>query len=302
MLAIELTDAWRRVLIGGGRMVLIIVLAWILNRLARRAITRLATRVRRAADDVILRAPGVLHRGDNAQRSEARASTLSSMLRSIATVVIFATALLMILGELRVSLGPLVAGAGIASIAVGFGAQSIVRDVLAGMFVLLEDQYGVGDIIDAGPATGTVEHVSLRSTSLRDLAGTVWHIPNGAIVRVGNKSQNWARAVIDVVVAHDTDIRSARAVMKATADFLATEQDWAEQRLAGEINDQGVQAVGPEGITLRLVIDTEPASQWIVERELRQRIKEAFDAEGIRLSTFVMAPAPAPPAEGPPPA
>jgi len=297
VLAIELTDAWRRILVGGGRVLVIIVLAGILNRIAGRAITKLAMRVRRAADDVIGRAPGVLNRQDSAQRGEARASTLSSMLRSIATVVIFTMALLMILGELRISLGPLIAGAGIASIAVGFGAQSIVRDVLAGIFVLLEDQYGVGDIIDAGPATGTVEHVSLRSTSLRDLAGTVWHIPNGTIVRVGNKSQNWARAVIDVVVSHDTDIRKARAAMLMTAETLAAEQDWAEQRLAGEINDQGVQAVGPEGITLRLVIDTEPASQWIVERELRQRIKEAFDGQGIRLSAFVMAPAPP---EGPP--
>ncbi len=297
MLALELTDAWRRILVGGGRVLLIIVLAWILNRIVGRAISKLAMRVRRAADDVIGRAPGVLNRQDSAQRGEARASTLSSMLRSIATVVIFTTAVLMILGELRISLGPLIAGAGIASIAVGFGAQSMVRDVLAGIFVLLEDQYGVGDIIDAGPATGTVEHVSLRSTSLRDLAGTVWHIPNGAIVRVGNKSQNWARAVIDVVVSHNTDIRQARAAMLSTAEALADEQDWAEQRLAGEINDQGVQAVGPEGITLRLVIDTEPASQWIVERELRQRIKEAFDSQGIRLSAFVMAPAPP---EGPP--
>jgi len=289
MLAIELTDSWRAVIFTSGRIVLIAVIALVVNVLARRGIRRLGTRMRRAADEVRGRAPNVLARGDRAQRVDARANTLTAVASSVSSVTIGVIALLMVLGELKLNLGPLVAGAGVASIAIGFGAQSIVRDVLAGFFVVLEDQYGVGDIIDAGPASGVVEHLSLRSTRLRDLSGTVWHIPNGAIVSVGNKSQNWARAVIDVLVSHDAQLREAREVMRRVADELAADPDWSK-RLAGTIDEQGVQAVGPEGVTLRLVVDTEPASQWSVERELRLRIKEAFDEAGIVMTSWSFPP------------
>jgi small conductance mechanosensitive channel len=285
----ELTDAWRAVFLAGGRIALIVVIAVVVNVLSRRGIRRLGLRMRRAAEDVRGRAPNVLVRGERAQRVDARANTLTSVASSVCSVVIGVIALLMVLSELKIDLGPLVAGAGVASIAIGFGAQSIVRDVLAGFFVVLEDQYGVGDIIDAGQASGVVEHLSLRSTRLRDLSGTVWHIPNGAIVAVGNKSQNWARAVIDVLVSHDADLRSARGVMRAVADELAADAEWSK-RLAGTIDEQGVQAVGPEGVTLRLVIDTEPASQWAVERELRVRNKEAFDQAGIVMSSWSFPP------------
>ena len=178
-----------------------------------------------------------------------------------------------------------------AAIAVGFGAQSIVKDVLAGVFVLLEDQYGVGDIVDAGVAAGQVEAFTLRVTRLRDQAGTVWHIPNGAIVQVGNKSQNWARAVIDVTVPADADVRRARTVVVAAATELADDPDWAS-RISGRPDDQGVQAMTWQGVTLRVVLDTQPAAQWAVERELWLRVKEAFDREGLTLSVVGL---PAPP-------
>lgn len=246
----------------------IALVAVVLRWLAARAITRGVAGMRR--------------REIGSKRVDARASAVASVLLNLTTWTVVVIAVLLALGEVDVQLAPLLAGAGVAGVAIGFGAQSLVRDVLAGIFVLIEDQYGVGDIIDAGPATGTVERVTLRSTQLRDLAGTVWHIPNGTITRVGNKSQNWARAVVEVVLSHDADVRAARAELRRVADAMAGEEPWAAaMRTGAEADEQGISALTPAGVTLRLVVDTEPKSQWQVERELRLRIKEAFDAAGI---------------------
>ena len=132
------------------------------------------------------------------------------MLRSLGTAIIWTFAVIYVLNDLGFNLGPLLAGAGIVGVALGFGSQSLVKDFLSGMFMLIEDQYGVGDIIDVGEAAGVVEEVTLRTTRLRDVNGTVWHVPNGQIVRVGNRSQQWARAVLDIAVAHKTDVAAAR--------------------------------------------------------------------------------------------
>jgi small conductance mechanosensitive channel len=188
----------------------------------------------------------------------------------------------MILGELGVALGPLIAGAGIAGVALGFGAQSLVKDFISGTFMLIEDQYGVGDIIDAGEASGTVEAVSLRTTRLRDVNGTVWHIPNGNILRIGNMSQQWARALLDVSLATDTDVDHAQDVIKRVADSVWNDPDWH-----GEILEEpevwGVERLGPDAIVIRLVVKTKPAEQFTVMRELRRRLLEAFAAEGVEL-------------------
>ena len=284
--AINLSVNWTAVLGHLLNVALIVVLALVANHLLRRAVGRFTARVASTTEGVLKHAPRVISTGDETARAVARSATLSTMLRSVATATVMSIAALLILSELSINLAPLIAGAGIASIAIGFGAQNVVRDVLAGAFVLIEDQYAVGDIIDAEVASGTVERVTLRVTRLRDTAGTVWHIPNGLISRVGNKSQNWARALLDIVVAHDTDVRAARSIIDRVAGDMAAEDVWAA-RLHGEPDDQGVQALGPEGITLRIMIDTEPASQWAVERELRQRIVEAFEAEGVEISAGV---------------
>lgn len=284
IVAIELTIPWAAILGHALNIVLILVLALIINHLARRSIARFTGRVASTTADVRRRAPDLISSGDESVRAGVRSETLSTMLRSVASVTVVFVATLLVLGELNINLAPLIAGAGIASIAIGFGAQNVVRDVLAGMFVLIEDQYAVGDIIDAEVATGTVEQVSLRVTRLRDTAGTVWHVPNGLIAPVGNKSQNWARALLDITISHDTDVRIARSVMASVATTMASEEQWSA-RLNGEPDDQGVQALGPEGITLRIMIDTEPASQWAVERELRQRIVEAFEANGVTIAS-----------------
>jgi small conductance mechanosensitive channel len=203
-------------------------------------------------------------------------------LRSATTVVVWTIAGVMILGELGVALGPLIAGAGIAGVALGFGAQSLVKDFISGTFMLIEDQYGVGDIIDAGEASGTVEAVSLRTTRLRDVNGTVWHIPNGNILRIGNMSQQWARALLDVSLATDTDVDHAQDVIKRVADSVWNDSDWH-----GEILEEpevwGVERLGPDAIVIRLVVKTKPAEQFTVMRELRRRLLEAFAAEGVEL-------------------
>jgi small-conductance mechanosensitive channel len=263
----------------GLRIAVILAIGLLLRLLAARLITGV---VRRMQGRTVAAMAGRV--GDNASRLDARAQTVSTMLGSMSTWIILTITLLMVFGELDINLGPLVAGAGVVGIALGFGAQSLVKDMLAGLFVLLEDQYGVGDIIDAGVATGTVERITLRSTQLRDLAGTMWHIPNGTIARVGNKSQSWARAVVEVVVSHTADIRQARTTLRELAEEMAGEPEWNSAMKAGaETDDQGVSALTPMGVTLRLVVDTEPKSQWLVERELRMRILETFRAQGIPL-------------------
>ncbi len=268
------------------KIVLILLAAAILNRVARRAVKRSLTRlhagaVRERMGAVRRRTPAaLLETGETSLRAEQRINALTSVLRSIATVVIFMIAIFMILGEVGLNLAPLLAGAGIVGIALGFGAQSLVKDFLSGLFILVEDQFGVGDIVDLDQQTsGTVEAVSLRTTRLRSVDGTVWHVPNGDIRRVGNKSQHWSRALLDVEVAYDTDIDHAKAVIKRVADGLWHERDDILE--APEV--WGVEQLGANAITIRLVVKTRPADQYAISRELRQRLKEAFDAEGIEI-------------------
>jgi small conductance mechanosensitive channel len=279
------------------KILLVVVVAWLVNRLARRAIAgfaasltgdqqagnRLKRRLRRTSIGNRLPA-SVLATTQLDLRAHARAETLGYVLRSVATFVIWVIATLTILGELGIDLGPLVAGAGIAGVALGFGAQSLVRDFLAGIFILVEDQYGVGDVVDVGEATGTIEAVSLRTTRLRDVSGTMWHVPNGQILRVGNMSQQWARALLDLEVAIGSDLDEAQAVIKRTADELWRDPDWTS-RILEEPAVWGIEAFGPNGVTIRLVVKTLPAAQWGVLRELRLRLKAALDAAGIDLST-----------------
>ena len=184
-----------------GRLLLILVLALVLRTLLHRAVRRLVRTVVEGSTPVVLRPLKERARGTMfeatallSERRRQRAETLGSVLRSVVSVTVVSVAAAMALSELGLDLTPVVASAGIVGVAVGFGAQNLVKDFLTGVFMLLEDQYGVGDVVDAGPATGTVEAVGLRTTRLRDVEGTVWHIRNGEIVRVGNKSQGWARA------------------------------------------------------------------------------------------------------------
>ncbi|HEX9889612.1 MAG TPA: mechanosensitive ion channel family protein [Nitriliruptorales bacterium] len=271
------------------KIVFVLVLAWLGNRLARRGIRRLVTQMQdpetrarlgrfreRARINVLStdRIPSL--------RQAQRAEAMGAVLRSSASVVIWAVALVTVLAELNVAIGPMIASAGIVGVALGFGAQSTVKDFLAGVFMLLEDQYGVGDIIDVGEATGVVEGLSLRSTRIRSVDGTLWHVPNGEIRRVGNMSQEWARALLDISVAYDTDLDRASAIIKDVADQMWREEAY-ERIFLEEPAVWGVQTLAADGIDIRLVIKTKPGEQWSIGRELRRRIKDRFDAEGIEI-------------------
>jgi small conductance mechanosensitive channel len=188
----------------------------------------------------------------------------------------------MVLSELRVNVGPLIAGAGIVGVALGFGAQSLVSDFLSGLFMLFEDQYGVGDVVDVGDATGTVEAVTLRVTRLRDVNGTVWYVRNGEIMRVGNMSQNWARAVLDVRVGYGEDLERVKRVLSDLFQHLWLERDFRELVME-QPEVWGVERIDPDAIVVRVALKTVPLEQWTVARDLRQRIRDRFKAEGIEM-------------------
>ncbi len=270
------------------KILLIVVVAYLLNRLVRRLIRRFAARLTTSAQggrlrSIAAKAPAVLMpTGEISLRADARAKTLVAVLKSLATVIIYTFAAIYIMGTLGLQLGPLVAGAGIAGVALGFGAQSLVRDFLSGIFILVEDQYGVGDIIEVTGTSGTVEEISLRTTRMRDVNGTVWHIPNGEVRKVGNKSQQWARALLDLILPVTADVAVAEATIKRVAGEVCAEPDIAPHVLEPP-EVWGVEDVGLEGITERLVVKTTPGGQWVVMRRLRARLITALAEEGVEL-------------------
>ena len=213
------------------------------------------------------------------ERRQQRAEAIGSILASFATATIFSVALLMILAELGIQLAPLLASAGIAGIALGFGAQTLVKDLLAGLFMLLEDQYGVGDAVDVGEASGTVESVGLRITSIRDGRGVLWHVRNGEIVRVGNKSQGWAVGVIDVPIGF-ARVEDATRVLQEAAEAFAADPEWVDT-LIEPPSVLGVERVSVDGTVLRVTVKTTIETQPRVGRELRARLVAALDDAGI---------------------
>ncbi len=281
------------------KVVIIVLIALLARRVVHRAIDGLIERLmsersteERDAVAAAEAATGTLRREllaeklaslrERTERARQRAKTLGVLFKSVASAVVGVVTFMMLLGEFDINLGPLIAGAGIVGVAVGFGAQSLVRDLLSGIFMLIEDQYGVGDVIDVGDAIGTVESVGLRTTRIRDVRGTLWHVPNGEIRRVGNMSQVWARAILDIDVAYDTDLDLAMETIKTVADRLWEEQ-LEEATIVEEPVISGVQNFGADAVTIRLSVRTEPSEQWSTGRVLRKRIKEAFDDAGIEI-------------------
>ncbi|WP_228900078.1 mechanosensitive ion channel family protein [Streptomyces sp. DH1] len=272
------------------RIALIVVVLLVLRAVAKRAITRVVQRVlepsagesessrpRRSN-----RGAAVLHRDRSRarQRREQRARTIGSVLSSAVTIVLFMVGVAMVLDQVGIALGPLLASAGVVGLAIGFGAQSLVADYLSGLLIMIEDQYGVGDSVDLGEAVGEVEHVGLRLTHVRDLNGGLWHIRNGEILRVRNDSQEWARAVLDVAVAYDADLDTVHRVLEDTGRALRQDPDFADVLLEDPAV-WGVQSLDADGVLVRLAVRTVPLQQWGVTRELRRRVKEALDAAGI---------------------
>lgn len=268
------------------RVVLTLLIAWILARLARRWIERAVARVLAPPSGPVDRLGrlGIDLSRSNVRdpRREARATSISAVLENTVVVAIWTIALISVLGVIGIELGPLIAGAGIAGIALGFGAQSLVKDCIAGLFMLAEDQYGIGDVVDLGEAVGVVEKVSLRVTVLRGVDGTVWHVPNGVVQRVGNKSQLWSVAVIDVDVAYDTDLVRARDLLHQAAAEVCEREEFAPHVIEAP-TVLGVEHLGADGVTLRLTVKVEPGTQWSLQRAMREQIKAVFDREAVEI-------------------
>ncbi|MBW8752500.1 MAG: mechanosensitive ion channel family protein [Propionibacteriales bacterium] len=237
---------WLILLALGGR--------WLLHRMVDRL-------VRRAQIGVL---PEALARGPFAEPEGETAMTR----RAIA--------------ELGYDIAPLITSAGILGVALGFGAQSLVKDFLSGIFMIFEDQYGVGDTINLGEVAGTVEAVSMRVTRLRDVDGTVWYVRNGEILRVGNQSQNWARSVVDIAVGYKEDVGRVRRILQEVAHDL-WEDDTFRDLIIEEPEVWGVQSLGPDSVVVRVTLKTMPQQQWRVSREMRERVKARFDDEGIQM-------------------
>jgi small conductance mechanosensitive channel len=253
---------------GGARVLGIWLLAWLTYRVVRLA----ARRIELAVDD-----------GDDSVTTlrERRGQTIAQLLRSMGRVVVLAIAILLTFNTF-IDIGPILAGAGILGLAVSFGAQSLVKDVISGFFILFENQFGIGDVIEVAGKTGLVEKMTLRVVQLRDAEGVMHVVPNGEIKVVSNKTRGWARAVVDVGVPYHENVDRAIEVLRDEAAQFSTDKAWGAQ-LDGPVEVLGVESLSDSAVVLRTVIRTQPGSQWNVAREFRRRIKNRFDRESLEI-------------------
>jgi small conductance mechanosensitive channel len=251
------------------RITLILLLAWIVGRVLRTVIHR----IEQLADD---------GDPDHTSELEKRAQTISRILRQASAVLVWSVTIMLVLGELGVDLKPILAGAGILGLAVGFGAQALVKDVITGFFILLENQIRVGDVVTAAGCSGAVEAVNLRTTVLRDVDGKTHIIPNSAITVVTNATRDWSRALLDVGVAYKEDTDRCLAVLREVGTSLENDPAFA-RKIIGPFEYPGVQELGSSAVVLRMVAKTMPQDGAIVLRELRRRVKRAFDQAGIEI-------------------
>jgi len=254
------------------RKLLQVVFVWLFCYLGMRLVGLVARRIERAVDD-----------GDDATLTEReqRGRTISQLLRSVGRVVLLVLGVLLTLNAF-IDIAPLLAGAGILGLAISFGAQSLVKDLIAGFFYLVEGQFAIGDVIEVAGKTGVVERMTLRMVVLRDAHGTVHMIPNGQITTVSNMTRKWSRAVVDVGVAYGTDVDHVLGVFRDEALRFAADADW-RSKFDGEPEVAGVNALGDSAVTIRTLLRTQPGQQWAVGREFRRRIKNRLDREGIEI-------------------
>ena len=276
---------------------LAVVARWLLHRLIDRVVTTMTSKsARRFAESgrtgrVLATATGLA-----SERNQQRVETMGSLLRSIVTFVVATLAVLTVMALVGIPLGPLLASAGVAGVAIGFGAQSLVKDFLSGVFMILEDQYGVGDVIDTGEAIGTVEEVTLRITRLRDANGVTWYVRNGEIIRIGNRSQGFSTALVDMPVSYAENVERVVAVIRETAEAMGADPLWAD-KLVDQPEVLGIESITGATMVIRTVAQCVPGENFAVQRELRERIKSALDGAGVK------APPPSPfggPVGGPP--
>ena len=245
---------------------------WILAWLASRVVALAARRIELEVDD-----------GDDSVTTlrERRGQTISQLLRSVGRLLVISIALLLTF-NVFIDIGPILAGAGILGLAVSFGAQSLVKDFLSGFFILFENQFAIGDVIEAGGKSGTVEKMTLRVVILRDIKGTIHIVPNSEIKVVSNMTRGWSRAVVDVGITYEEDIDRALAVVRDEAAQFSTDKNWGAQ-LDGPLEVPGIESLGDSAVVIRTLIKTQPGSQWTVAREFRRRLKKRLDREGISI-------------------
>jgi moderate conductance mechanosensitive channel len=284
--------------------VISVVIWWIIIRLIRRVTDKAKQRLRQDR-------PGFARNTEHTAeltsvlmtaRREQRAEALGQLLRSVTTFTIASLALLVLLSQMGVNLAPLLASAGVVGVALGFGAQTLVKDFLSGIFLVLEDQFGVGDVVDLGPAIGTVEEVTLRITRVRDLSGIVWYVRNGEILRVGNRSQGWTTAVVDVPVAFNEDLERVRRIVDKVGTMMDGDPAY-DGILFGTPMYAGVESVSGDAVFVRVTAKAAPDQQMTAARAIREQIKLGFDEAGIRVPVLVRNNLPGnqpPPASAPP--
>jgi small conductance mechanosensitive channel len=261
----------------------LIALRWVLLVIVKRVVTTVTTGVKRregAADTKALDASPLAR-----ARIVQRARTIGLVLSNLITASLTISAMIAILAELGIAIGALAAGAGILGAALGFGAQSLVKDFLAGLFIVVEDQFGVGDFVDLGTATGVVESIRLRVTQIRDSEGTVWYVRNGEILRVGNQSQGWSRIILDLPLAYNSDLEKAKKAIEQAAAKL-TETPTLKSGLIGKAEVWGIQALGGEEVTFRMVQQVRPSKKDAITRALRMEVKKSLDKAGVSLSSL----------------
>jgi small conductance mechanosensitive channel len=252
---------------------------WLLAFLAYRLLGVLARRIEKTVDD-----------GDEATTTtrERRGKTIAQLLRSVGRVVIVGVAVLLTF-NIFIDIGPVLAGAGILGLAVSFGAQSLVKDVISGFFILFENQFGIGDVIEVAGKSGTVEKMTLRVVVLRDVYGVVHIVPNSEIKVASNKTRGWSRAVVDISVARDVDIDRALDVVRDEAELFSHDPKWKHE-LDGGVEVVGVESVSDNAVVIRSLIRTRPGSQWNVGREFRRRMKSRLYREQIEIPYAVRPP------------
>jgi moderate conductance mechanosensitive channel len=243
---------------------------WVLAWLAWRVVRLTAHRIEAAVDD-----------GDDSVTTlrEKRGRTISQLLRSVGRVVIITIAVLLTFNAF-INIAPILAGAGILGLAVSFGAQSLVRDIISGFFILLENQFAVGDVIEAGGKSGVVERMTMRVVVLRDLEGTMHVIPNGEIKVVSNRTRGWARAVVDISVPYTEQVDRIIGIVRDESAQFSTDNEWGLQ-LDGPVEVLGVESMTDNSATIRTLLKTQPGSQWSVAREFRRRLINRLGQEAV---------------------
>lgn len=258
---------WEQLLTSGSRILFFAVAAYILLRVIRSLTNKLNDMLQGFTQSV---------------ERQKRAQTLSHIVRAVTTTMLFVVTIMLMLSELGVNLAPILAAAGVGGLAIGFGAQNLVRDVITGFFMLLEDHIRVGDVVKVGDLAGVVENITLRVLTLRDLDGSLHVIPHSAVTTVTNMTKDFSFAVLDVGVAYREDVDEVVAILKEIGGELRQDQEFAPDILE-DLEVLGVNEFASSQVTIKIRMKTAPIKQWRIGREFRRRIKKAFDARGVEI-------------------